>query len=297
MSRIFDALRKAETERKESQDAAPSPGAPARREVAGGVALPPDALDRVPAVRCGQADRGRRAATPGDAGEESFRVLRHRLELIRRRRPLGKLLVTSAVPKEGKTTVATNLAATLARSSGRVLLIDADLRHPGVDGALALPPMAGLGEWLEGREELHSVLRKVEPHGFLYLAAGEARANPAELLRRAPLAEFLAASATAFDWIVIDSPPLVPFVDAHHLATLADGVLMVLRQNVTPRPAIEQAFAALDRAFVAGAVLNGVCDTNHGYYEYYGEERAARRKTHPAALTPRAAAVEVSAND
>jgi capsular exopolysaccharide synthesis family protein len=297
MSRIFDALRKAETERNEGQAATAFTAAPAWREVAGGVALPTDAIDRLPVVRCGEPGRGRRSTAPGDAGEETFRVLRHRVELIRRRRPLGKLLVTSAIPKEGKTTVATNLAATLARTSSRVLLVDADLRHPGVDGALGLPRMAGLGDWLEERADLASVLRRVEPHGFVYLAAGESRANPAELLRRAPLAEFLAASAATFDWIVIDSPPLVPFVDAHHLATLADGVLVVLRQDVTPRPAIEQAFAALDRAFVAGAVLNGVRDTNRGYYDYYGEQRVARRSRPPAALDARAAAVEVSAND
>jgi capsular exopolysaccharide synthesis family protein len=297
MSRIFDALQKAETERSGGHSVEPPTAPPAWREVAGGVALPTDAVEHLPVVRCGPAARGRRATPPDEAGQETFRVLQHRLELIRRRRPLGKLLVTSAIPKEGKTTVATNLAATLARSSSRVLLIDADLRHPGVDGALGLPGMPGLGDWLEQRTELPAVLRRVEPHGFVYLPAGEARANPAEILRRAPLGEFLTASAATFDWIVIDSPPLVPFVDAHHLATLADGVLVVLRQDVTPRPAIEQAFAALDKAFVAGAVLNGVRDTNHGYYSYYGQERAARRRQPPDALAARAAAVEVSAND
>jgi capsular exopolysaccharide synthesis family protein len=293
MSRIFDALRKAESER--NQAPAATRTAAAWGEAGGGPVLAGDAIEHLPAVRCGAPDRGRRATTPGDAGEETFRVLRHRVELIRRRRPLSKLLVTSAIPKEGKTTVATNLAVALARSSSRVLLVDADLRHPGIDGALGLAPAAGLGDWLDGRVEFGAVLRRVEPHNFVYLSAGKPHENPAEVLRRAPLAEFLAASGATFDWVVIDSPPLVPFVDAHHLATLADGVLVVLRQNVTPRPAIAQAFAALDRAFVAGAVLNGVRDENRSYYEYYGEERAVRQP--PAAPGARAAAAGVSAND
>ncbi|MDE3136579.1 MAG: CpsD/CapB family tyrosine-protein kinase [Acidobacteriota bacterium] len=296
MSRIFEALRKAESDRNGDR-AAPPTATPAWRAAGGGIALPGDAIDRLPVVHCGPPSRGRRATPPDKAGEESFRVLRHRLELIRRQRPLGKLLVTSAVPKEGKTTVATNLAATLARASSRVLLIDADLRHPGVDGALGLQPTTGLGDWLEERAQLAAVLRRVEPHGFVYLAAGEVRRNPADVLRLPAFAEFLTTSATTFDWVVIDSPPLVPFVDAHHLATLADGVLVVLRQDVTPRPAIAQAFAALDRAFVAGAVLNGVDNMSRGYYDYYSEERVTRRSRTPAALDGRAAAVEVSAND
>jgi succinoglycan biosynthesis transport protein ExoP len=296
MSRIFEALRKAERDRSENNGTARPTATPAWRE-AGASALATDAIDHLPVVHCGRPESGRSATQPGEAGGETFRVLRHRLEMIRRRRPLGKLLVTSAIPKEGKTTVATNLAATLARTSNRVLLLDGDLRHPGVDGALGLGPMAGLGDWLDERAELRSVLRRVEPHGFVYLAAGEARGNPAEILRRTALAEFLAASATTFDWIVIDSPPLVPFVDAHHLATLADGVLLVLRQDVTPLPAIEQAMAALDRAFLVGAVLNGVRDMNRGYYDYYGEERIARLRKTPAVLDARAAAIEVSAND
>jgi capsular exopolysaccharide synthesis family protein len=287
MSRIFDALSKAENERKERTDPS-SAAATAWREWAGAVAGSAGRLDELPVLRC-TGDGNPRPTPRLDDGEETFRLLRHRLELIRRRRPLGKLLVTSAIPKEGKTTVATHLAAALARGSGPVLLVDADLRHPGVDRALGLASRNGLGDWLEQRAELDAALRRVDPHGFVYLPAGETRENPAEVLRRAPLAEFLAASAASFDWIVIDSPPLVPFVDAHYLATLADGVLLVLRENVTPRPAIEQAFASLERAFIAGAVLNGVHDANHGYYEYYGEERAARRSRPSAALEPAAA--------
>jgi capsular exopolysaccharide synthesis family protein len=279
MSRIFDALHKSEQDRSRSanRDAALAP--PNSTKTATAWHGPTGDLAQVPTVRL-RPETGLFAET-GEVGAETFRVLHHRLELIGRQRPLHKLLVTSAVPKEGKTTVACRLAAAMARSSARVLLIDGDLRHSGVHRMLGLSAQRGLADWLEHREEVASVLRRIEPHDFFYLPAGEARSNPGELLRHAALAEFLTATAAGFDWVVIDSPPLGPFVDAHHLATLVDGVLVVLRCGVTPRVALEQEFHSLDRVFVAGAVLNGARDNNQSYYRYYGRERASRAQTEP----------------
>lgn len=278
MSRIFDALRKSEAERAASSQipsATPASTAAASskwKEIARSATLEADPFDRLPVLHSGRAGANDFSAWTG-AGEECFRVLVHRLEMIRRQRPLGKLLVTSAVPQEGKTTVAAHLAAALARGERRVLLVDADLRHPGLDRALGLPRVAGLGEWLEGGGEFTTHARRVEPFGFAYLAAGRTGSNPAEALARPALAEFLVSATATFDWIVLDSPPVVPFADARRLATLSDGVLLVLRQGVTPRAAIEQSFAALDRAFIAGAVVNGVRDDNRSYYRYYDSGR------------------------
>ncbi|HVB99607.1 MAG TPA: CpsD/CapB family tyrosine-protein kinase [Candidatus Dormibacteraeota bacterium] len=281
MSRIFDALRKSEQDRAGSASPVASAvmTAPhkAETEAQGPFVVP----DQVPAIHPGAAN-GFPGET-GDIGAETFSILHHRLELIRRRRQLQKLLVTSAVPKEGKTTVSCRLAAALARGSARVLLVDADLRHPGVHRAPGIAPLKGVADWLEHREGLPHVLRRVEPGGFFYLPAGEARSNPGELLRQPALAEFLTATAATFDWVIVDSPPLVPFVDAHHLATLVDGVLVVLRCGVTPRPALDQVFGSLERVFVAGAILNGARDKNQGYYQYYGRERGERTR---AAIPP-----------
>ena len=282
MSRIFDALRKSEAERAAGAEFPPSaaasgsagPSAPGWREIAASAAPQGEFVDRLPALRSGSVKDSDPAAWTGP-GEECFRVLVHRLEMIRRQRPLGKLLVTSAVPQEGKTTVAAHLAAALARGARRVLLVDGDLRHPGLDRELGLPRVEGLGEWLDGRGEFASLARRVEPFGFAYLAAGRTGANPAEALARPALAEFLASATATFDWVVLDSPPVVPFADARRLSTLADGVLLVLRQGVTPRAAIAQSFAALDRAFIAGAVVNGARDDNRGYYRYYDSGRGA----------------------
>jgi capsular exopolysaccharide synthesis family protein len=293
MSRIFDALRKSESDRAEPAGTACATEPETWRGMASAAQAGADDFLQVPTIRCDSANGHRPAAAWHQAGQETFRVMHHRLELIRHRRPLRKLLVTSAIPKEGKTTVALNLAVALARASQRVLLIDADLRHPGVHRALGLPAQAGLGDWLEQRGEMTALLRRVDPHGFYYLPAGTAQSNPGEVLRLSALTEFLASTTGRFDWVVVDSPPLVPFVDAHHLSTLVDGVLMVLRQGVTPRVALEKAFASLDRAFIAGAVVNGARDDNHGYYRYYGSERAARAASMPQTPSSRTKAAEV----
>jgi succinoglycan biosynthesis transport protein ExoP len=293
MSRIFDALRKSESDRAEPPGTAFATEPETWREVASAAHAGADPFLQVPTIRCDSGNDHRPAVAWHQAGQETFRVLHHRLELIRRRRPLRKLLVTSAIPKEGKTTVALNLAVALARASHRVLLMDADLRHPGVHRTLGLPAQAGLGDWLEQRGEITALLRRVHPHGFYYLPAGATQSNPGEVLRLSALAEFLTSTTGKFDWVVVDSPPLVPFVDAHHLSTLVDGVLMVLRRGVTPRFALEKAFASLDRAFVAGAVVNGARDVNHGYYRYYGSERTATAASMPQTPSSPSEAAEV----
>jgi len=204
-------------------------------------------------------------------GAEKFRFLRHRLTQLRHRRPVSKVLVTSSVPKEGKTFVAINLAASLASSSRRVALFDVDMRHPSVQSALGLPPMAGLAEFLEGKAELDSIMRRVDPLGFYYLPAGKASGNPFELLEGSRMRELMALATTAFEWVVMDSPPLIPFADAHQLAVLADAVLLVARPRVTPRDTLRQVLSALDSVQVAGVVLNASDDKSHDryYYHYY----------------------------
>ena len=204
-------------------------------------------------------------------GAEKFRFLRHRLNQLRQRRTVRNVLVTSSVPKEGKTVVAINLAVSLAGSSRRIALVDADLRRPSVHSALGLPPMAGLAEFLEGKVDLASVMRSVDPLGFYYLPAGKASGNPFELLEDSRMRELVDLAKTAFEWVVIDSPPLTPFADAHHLATLADAVLLVALPGVTPRETLRQVLSTLDSAKTAGLVLNGSDDEDHDsyYYSYY----------------------------
>ena len=218
-------------------------------------------------------------------GAEKFRFLRHRLTQLRQHRPVTKILVTSSVPKEGKTLVAVNLAVSLASNFRRVALFDADMRHPSAHSTLGLPPMAGLAEFLEGKSDLDSVMRRVDPLGFYCVTAGKASGNPFELLVGPRMGQLVRLATAAFEWVVIDSPPLIPFADAHHLAGLVDAVLLVVRPRVTPRDTLRQVLSALDSVQVMGVVLNGSDDSGQDdyYYRYY--PRASARANASARLT------------
>ncbi len=286
MSRIFEALRRSEQEQAD-QTSAKRPEQNGRLENLL-ASLKERAADGLP-----PAEEGARAleSVLGDAehvgicqvhpvepivphseshvGAEKFRILCHRLRQLRQRRALRSILVSSAIPKEGKTVVALNLAITFARSSSRVLLVDTDLRCSGIPGALGVPALPGLADFLEGRLEAKEIFRKIEPFGLYYASAGTASSNPVELLQGARMREWMAQVTTAFEWIVVDSPPLNPFADAHYMAGLTDAVLMVARSGWTPRQGFQQAVAALEGAHVAGVVLNGSGGPDHGHYYYY----------------------------
>lgn len=214
------------------------------------------------------------AAQNHASGQEEFRLLCHRLECVREQRPLSRILVTSAIPKEGKTLVAINLAVTLARRSPGVLLVDADMRHPSVHQTLGLRLRPGLADFVEGRSDASAVFQRLEPLGFCYLASGQPSTNPAELLQKPKLRELVGLATAEFEWIVFDSPPLNLFADAHCLSTLVDGVLLVVREGLTSKEALEEGRASLQSAFVAGVVVNASTESSHKYYHYEGDSSA-----------------------
>lgn len=196
-------------------------------------------------------------------GAQRFRLLSHRLQQLRQRRPLGRLLVTSAARKDGKTVVAVNLAATLARTSGRVALIDGDMRQSGINRVLGLHLTVGLADYLEGRVELAAAFRIADPLGVYYLPSGLAPSNSVELLQSSRMDELMMQVAAAFDWVVFDSPPLNPFAEAQHLASVTDGVLLVVRSEATRKEALKQSLTFVDAARVVGVVLNACRDNGH----------------------------------
>jgi len=279
MSRIFDALRRSGGE--------PTDGAFHRapgedvswRDLVESLETKAAGSDSVGRVQCVLDPENHIVAHSDrqDPGAEKFRLLAHRLLQLRQRRPLSRLLVASSSPKDGKTLVAVNLATTLARTSARVALIDADLRHPGVAQVLRLPAMAGLANYLEGRAELAAVFKIVEPLGFYYLSAGQASGNPVDLLESSRMDELMMHATATFDWVIFDSPPLNPFADAQHLATVTDGVLLVVRAEKTQKQALKQSLTSLEGSHVVGVVFNacGEARPDH-YYYYYRKSPAAK---------------------
>jgi protein-tyrosine kinase len=209
------------------------------------------------------------------SAQESFRVLCQRLLQVREQRRLRTILVTSPVPGEGKTVVATNLAATLARSSSTVLLVNGDLRHSGRQ-VLGIDPDRGLSDYLTGQIDLKKSIRRVDPLGFYYLPAGISSANPSELLQKPALQEFMNQASVVFDWVIVDSPSVNLYADSRHLATVVDGVLLVIRESVTPRDLAQKSLAALDKAFIVGMVYNASTGSPYAQYDLSEHSPAAQ---------------------
>lgn len=212
------------------------------------------------------------------AAAESFRLLRYRLEKLRERQPISSILIASSIPKEGKTLVAVNLASALALTSTRVLLIDADLRRPAVHSALGLPALPGLAEALQNKIDVGAAYRRVDPLGFYLLSAGRAPANPVELLQGVGMRKLLNEATSTFDWVIVDSPPLLPFADGHCLASLCNAVLMVARERMTKKEDLQEALSSLKAAQVIGTILNDAQSRREDeYYSGYGPTDGAKR--------------------
>jgi len=184
---------------------------------------------------------------------------------------LSTLLITSPLPGDGKSTIALNLATALAEQGKRtVLLVEADLHHPSLTQQLGIPTQAGLAECLEHGMNPMSNVRRIEPLGFYLLSSGEPRGNPTELLQSEALSTIMQELSAYFDWILIDSPPVMPLTDALSLARHANASLLVARAGHTPRQAIEQTVKLLGNGHVIGVLLNGVEGLHRIYSKYYG---------------------------
>jgi protein-tyrosine kinase len=208
---------------------------------------------------------------PGAQGSEQFRTLRSRLYQLRSNQPLRTLLVTSAIPGEGKTFVATNLAQAIVRQPDRrALLIDADLRRPRLHKALGAPSAPGLTDYLRGTADEMAIIQHGQDGNLWLIAGGTEVTNPSELLSNEKLKTLLERAAGAFDWIILDSPPCVPVADANILADLCDGVLLVVRAGATGSDVAYRACQELQAKNVVGVVLNAVDEPHlHGSYYYY----------------------------
>lgn len=295
MSRIHEALKKAEEQRIASQggrtvesmqpveaaiaEAAAAMPAPAESTTAAGTGVPsfasPYTLDTLLA-RCPQGrwspDRKTMLffnSEEPEYGSEEFRTLRSRLHQIREKQSLKKVLVTSALPKEGKSFVAANLAQVMVRQEGRrALLIDSDLRGARLHEALGTSSSPGLSDYLLGEKDEFAIMQRGSMENLFFIPSGRSIGNPAELVANGRMRFLLNRVEPLFDWIIIDSPPAVPVSDAALLANYCDGVLMVVRSNATPFDVARKARQEFRDKHLVGVVLNGI-STESSYTQYY----------------------------
>ena len=210
---------------------------------------------------------------PSSALAESFRTLLTSVVLSTAPRPPQVLLITSATAREGKSTTALNLAIALAQRGDSTLIIDADLRRPGIAESLDLADGEGLAGFLTGAHGIEVALRQFSRVPTLWvLPAGPKPPNPAQLLSSSAMETLLRELRQRFKFLVIDSPPVLPVTDAMILSTFVDGVAFVVESGVTARGAVARARKVLENAGarILGLVLNKVDVRHNGYYGYYG---------------------------
>jgi capsular exopolysaccharide synthesis family protein len=211
--------------------------------------------------------------SPGSFAAEQYQGLRLTIERLRRTRPLQVIAVTSPAAGEGKTLTAINLAGALARGSddARVLLIDADLRRPAVARQLAMTDeKGGLAEVVGNPSStLDRVTHRIDPYNLSVIPAGSRNGTVHHILRSPRLDQVLADTRQRYDFVVLDTPPLLPVFDSALLANAVDGVLMVVAANYTPRKLLGEALNLLDPAKVLGIVFNRDARPMFGYYNAY----------------------------
>ncbi|HTT17837.1 MAG TPA: CpsD/CapB family tyrosine-protein kinase [Candidatus Sulfotelmatobacter sp.] len=200
---------------------------------------------------------------------EKFRFVAVRLRQLQQVRPLKRLVLTSTLPQEGKSTAAANLACALARrSQQRTLLLDGDLRRPSLARLFGLGKIPGISDWLQGECSPANSIYHLEEAGLWVLPAGNIPRNPLELMQSGKLSNLMDQLTSWFDWIVIDTPPVLPLADTSIWTRLADGVLLIARQGTTEREQLKRGLEAIESSKLLGALLNSCTNTKKTDYYY-----------------------------
>lgn len=205
---------------------------------------------------------------------EAFRRLRTNLQFLNVDHPPRVFVVTSSVPAEGKSETAINLALAIAESGSRVLLVEADLRRPRVVNYLSMPDKVGLTNVLSGQADFADVVQQTRHEGVDLLACGPLPPNPSELLASETARQLVEDLRTSYDYVIIDSPPLLPVTDGALLARITDGALLVVRSH---RTTADQVTQAVDNLRKADSDLLGLVTVankpvkkgSSGYYDSY----------------------------
>jgi capsular exopolysaccharide synthesis family protein len=255
-----------------------------REDAEGAFGLP--VIGQIPFTVKGKEERGIAWSGRGEAAE-AFRALRANLQYLSVQRPLRTILVTSATSEQGKTTVTANLAITIARSGASVVVVDADLRRPRLESALGQQAGApGLTNVLVGASTQQQVLQDVQLQDdgagdlgrLSFIGSGPLPPNPSELLGSAQMTAFLDRLAAEYDYVLVDSPPVLLVADALELARDVDGVVLVVRRDKASRDEGSELRTMVDRLGIhlVGTVLTDVEPVRQ--YGTYGDQPAAAQK-------------------
>ncbi|HEY2647221.1 MAG TPA: CpsD/CapB family tyrosine-protein kinase [Candidatus Acidoferrales bacterium] len=213
-------------------------------------------------------------AAPNSLGAEKFRALVTRLEHMHKRSGLKCFQVTSSIISEGKTLISANVALSLAKHLGaNTLLVEGDLHRPTLGTIMGLSKMRGISHWWSSQDQdLELFVRKVNDLPLSFLPAGTPSISASDILRSTRFVRAFEQLASQFDWVVVDSTPILPIVDVNLWSRLVQGTLLVIREGVTPVKALKQGLLGLDHPNLIGLVLNEASATNEAKYNhlYYG---------------------------
>ncbi len=208
---------------------------------------------------------------PQEAPTEEFRTLRTRLNHMQSLQPIHTAVVSSPSPGEGKSFAAMNLALAEAQLSGNLtLLCDFDLRRPIVHSLLQMDRGPGVTDYLQGKVALHQAMRRLGDTNLYIMPAGEPVINPLELLNLKEVKQMLDRLPSLFQWVILDSPPLLFAADANLLSTLCHGTILVVRIGATTVDSVTRAMQSLCQNNVLGIVVNGARRGElYSRYNYY----------------------------
>ena len=292
MSRIYDALRKVDQSALQppADGGPPSPRNPALAEGASQVLATASGIVEADVLREAQRIAFKPAAQahlvdnehPEVAPGEEFRSLRTRLNHLQSLQPIHTVVVTSPSPAEGKSFTAANLALAQSHLAGNpTLLADFDFRRPTMHRLFQIDRAPGLTDLLLGKAALRDMLRQVEGTNLYVIPAGTPVRNPLELLNLPEVKRLLEQWPALFNWVIMDTPPLLLSADANLLSTLADGTILVTRLGATTIDTITRAMQSLCENNVLGVVANGArLGELYSKYSYY---YSSREKHQPAA--------------
>lgn len=289
MSRVHDALRKSGVVTTENlaQFARSGSFTPRAGSLRGSeVAIPSfeSILDKVEEIPFNPAPEAHLidASRPHEAPSEEFRTLRTRLNHLQGLQPMHTVVVTSPSPAEGKSMGAVNLALAESHLAGNnTLLCDFDFRRPIIHSMFQVERSPGITDYLRGKVPLEAAMKKIAGTNLWILPAGEAVINPLELLNLPEVRTLMTQVKKLFNWVILDTPPLLFAADANLLSTMCDGTVIVVRLGVTTVDSITRAMQSLCENNVLGLVVNGARRGElyskytyyHSYYYSKPEER------------------------